>query len=165
MSDGRDLRALRARREGSAVSTPEESVHELTAEELAEVDSWVFTPEEIAAAEARDAAMIEVNSSDEIPAFANDEEAARWWGTHTAGPGLLRHFRPVPAEGTPEFPLPATPRRGRPPARQISLRLEWDTDRRLRLLAAKKGTKYQTLAKQFLQERLYEEEQREGLVG
>ena len=35
---------------------------------------------------------------------------------------------------------------------------------RLRRLAEKKGTKYQTLLKTFVQERLYEEEKREGLI-
>ena len=57
--------------------------------------------------------------------------------------------------------------RGTAPPKQpapISLRLEADTVRRLRALAAKKGTKYQTLLKTFVQERLYEEEKREGLV-
>jgi hypothetical protein len=36
--------------------------------------------------------------------------------------------------------------------------------RRLRRLAEKKGTTYQTLLKTFVQERLYEEEKREGHI-
>ena len=56
------------------------------------------------------------------------------------------------------------PLAGRPAAGALSVRVEADTIRRLRALAAVKGTKYQTLLKAFVQERLYEEEQREGLV-
>lgn len=56
------------------------------------------------------------------------------------------------------------PLAGRPAAVALSVRVEADTLRRLRALAAVKGTKYQTLLKAFVQERLYEEEQREGLV-
>ena len=53
----------------------------------------------------------------------------------------------------------------RPPGVAVSVRLEHDILRRLRTLAAVKGTKYQTLLKTFVAERLYEEERREGLVG
>jgi hypothetical protein len=45
-----------------------------------------------------------------------------------------------------------------------SIRLEQDTDERIWRLAARKKIKYQTLIKQFLSERLYEEEKRMGLV-
>ena len=45
-----------------------------------------------------------------------------------------------------------------------SIRLEADVIKRLKALARKKGTGYQTLLKQFVGERLYEEEKREGLL-
>jgi hypothetical protein len=71
---------------------------------------------------------------------------------------LLDEFEPVPAEGDGILP----------PARKasypISLRLESDVLHRLRVLAARKHTGYQTLLKSFVIERLYEEEKREGLV-
>ena len=55
-----------------------------------------------------------------------------------------------------------------PPARKptypVSLRLDNDVVHRLRVLAAKKRMRCQTLLKQLLTERLYEEEEREGLV-
>jgi hypothetical protein len=53
----------------------------------------------------------------------------------------------------------------RPPGVAISVRLEYDVLNRLRALAKVKGTKYQTLLKTFVAERLYEEERRHGLVG
>ncbi|WP_420594414.1 hypothetical protein [Deinococcus sp.] len=45
-----------------------------------------------------------------------------------------------------------------------SLRLSADLERRLRHLAALKGTSYQTLMKEFVLERVYEEEKRLGVV-
>jgi predicted DNA binding CopG/RHH family protein len=53
----------------------------------------------------------------------------------------------------------------RPPGVSISVRMEYDLLNRLRALARLKGTKYQTLLKTFVAERLYEEERRHGLVG
>ena len=146
--------------------TPEGWPPELTPEQLAAANARRFTPGERAAAAARVAAMAEVNSWDEVPEFADDAEEAAWWDTHTPGPGMLEDARDVPPEGTPWLPIPADTARParRPPARPINLRLEADTVRRLRRLAAQKGTKYQTLLKQFVVERLYEEERREGLV-
>ena len=44
-------------------------------------------------------------------------------------------------------------------------RVHADALQRLRALARKKGKGYQTLLKEFVIERLYEEEKREGLVG
>ena len=46
-----------------------------------------------------------------------------------------------------------------------SLRLDENIPKRLRRLARKKGKDYQTLLKEFVVERLYEEEKREGVVG
>lgn len=97
----------------------------------------------------------------DIPRFTDEDAERAWWRTHELGPALLAQLRPVPPEGDAELPLPA---RAREAGQPMSLRLEADTLRRLRALAAKKGTKYQTLLKQFVLERLYEEERREGLV-
>ena len=118
----------------------------LTEEELAAYNARRLTPEEHAAwrkAHPRDLLPV-IERREDIPAGMSLEEARRFWDTHQIGEGLLR----APKVGAP-----------------VSLRLEDDTVRRLRVLAAKKGTKYQTLLKQFVTERLYEEEKREGLVG
>lgn len=45
------------------------------------------------------------------------------------------------------------------------MRFDADTIVRLQALAAKKHKGYQTLLKEFVAERLYEEEKREGIVG
>jgi hypothetical protein len=46
-----------------------------------------------------------------------------------------------------------------------AIRFDADMLTRLRALAARRNTGYQTLLKTFVAERLYEEEKREGLVG
>lgn len=46
----------------------------------------------------------------------------------------------------------------------IAIRLDRFTLKRLKALAALRNTGYQTLLKQFVVERLYEEEKREGIV-
>lgn len=146
----------------------------LTEEELAAANAKRMTPEAAQAyaaaeAERRDSLPL-VNSQAELPAFANEDEEVVFWDTHEPGPGLEEEARRRMAAGTfPSLP-PIDPSRLRPtsPPKQaapVSLRLEADTVRRLRALAEKKGTKYQTLLKQFVIERLYEEEKREHVVG
>ncbi len=44
------------------------------------------------------------------------------------------------------------------------MRFDEFTLKRLRVLAARRNTGYQTLLKEFVVERLYEEEKREGLI-
>lgn len=66
-------------------------------------------------------------------------------------------WRPWPP---PEGLLP--PPRSR--TRAISLRLDEDLLRRLKAMARRKGKGYQTLLKEFVLERLYEEEKREGFI-
>jgi len=97
---------------------------------------------------------IAVNSPTEIPDFADEDEEQAYWEAHHFGPGMLADFRRVGAH-------PAVTAS----SKNISLRLEADTVRRLRTLAARKGMRYQTLLKAFVVERLYEEEKREGIVG
>ena len=46
----------------------------------------------------------------------------------------------------------------------IAVRFDEFTLKRLRVLAARRNTGYQTLLKEFVVERLYEEEKREGIV-
>ena len=96
---------------------------------------------------------IAVNNPAEIPDFADEDEERAYWETHHFGPGMLAGFRRVGVH-----PVAAT-------SKNISLRLEADTVRRLRALATRKGMRYQTLLKAFVVERLYEEEKREGIIG
>ncbi len=51
------------------------------------------------------------------------------------------------------------------PSRLTSIRLEPDLEQRLRSLATAKGIGYQTLLKNFVIERIYEEEKRANVFG
>ena len=99
--------------------------------------------------------FIQVNSPAEIPQFANEDEEAEFWATHSLGPGMLDNAKPDPLL---DKLLPVRPR-------SITIRLDPDVYFRLRSLAQQKGRSYQALLKEFLVERLYEEEKREGIVG
>ncbi len=46
----------------------------------------------------------------------------------------------------------------------VAVRFDQDVVKRLKALAAKKHKGYQTLLKEFVAERLYEEEKREGII-
>lgn len=99
-----------------------------------------------------------IEHREDIPQFQTEDEEHQFWSTHTLSDALLDEFQPVPEEGDGILP----------PARKasypVSLRLDSDVLHRLRRLAARKHTGYQTLLKSFVLERLYEEEKREGLV-
>jgi hypothetical protein len=138
------------------------------------------TPEaQEAAAEAQedlDGGLIPVNSVDEIPAFATEAQEAAFWSTHSFGEGLLAQARSVPLEGDDLF----GPARARSPrdddnaesattgttnSRLVAVRLDAEILRRLKAVAAKKQRRYQPLLKEFIIQRLYEEEKREGLLA
>lgn len=99
--------------------------------------------------------MKEVQSSGEIPQFASEAEEAEFWATHSLGEAFLDQMEPMP-----EDVLPPT----RPRTQPISLRLDSDVLERARALAEIKNKGYQTLMKEFVVERLYEEEKREGIL-
>jgi predicted DNA binding CopG/RHH family protein len=94
-----------------------------------------------------------IDSLAAVPAMSEAEEA-EFWETHALNSQAFK--RP---EKRPEH-LP-TPRR----SRRISIVFEDDTLERLKALAQAKGMGYQTLLKDFVTERLYEEEKRRGMVG
>jgi hypothetical protein len=100
--------------------------------------------------------MREIQNWDEVPAFKTEVEETEFWATHALGDGILQEMGPVADDELP----PARPR-----TRPIAVRFDQDVVRRLRTLAARKHKGYQTLLKEFVVERLYEEEKREGLVG
>jgi predicted DNA binding CopG/RHH family protein len=96
-----------------------------------------------------------VERADDLPNFASEEEEARFWSEHELGDELLGSMEPLSED---LLPPPRTA------ARPVSVRFETQLLDRLRALARRRGMRYQTLLKQFVLERLYEEEQREGLV-
>ena len=97
-----------------------------------------------------------VESLDDIPAFANEDEEAEYWSTHSFGERLLDQMGPI-EDGS----LPPPRERTRP----VAIRFDDDVIGRLKTVARLKHKGYQTLLKEFVVERLYEEEKRAGLVG
>jgi uncharacterized protein (DUF4415 family) len=100
--------------------------------------------------------LIPVNSWDEVPDFANEDEEHEFWSTHSLGQAILDQMGPI-EDGI----LPPPRQRTRP----VAVRFDEDVLNRLREVARLKGKGYQTLLKEFVVERLYEEEKRAGLVG
>jgi hypothetical protein len=97
-----------------------------------------------------------VDSWDEVPDFTSEEEEAQYWATHGLGAKVLTQAGPVP-----EGELPPS----RPRTRPVAIRFDDTTLQRLKVLADRRHKGYQTLLKEFVMERLYEEEKREGIVG
>ena len=97
--------------------------------------------------------MTVIHSLDEVPVFASEDEEHRFWQSHELTDEL---WDTLPA--TPEEDLP------RPRTKPVPVRFDEDVLRRVKALATKRHIGYQTLLKQFVVERLYEEEKREGLV-
>jgi uncharacterized protein (DUF4415 family) len=99
-----------------------------------------------------------VERPEDVPTFRTEAEEQAFWETHTFGPGMLQRLRPA-REVDPRLPPP------RAPSSSVTIRLNADVLHRLRRLAAARGMGYQTLLKQFVTERLYEEEQRGASRG
>lgn len=102
-------------------------------------------------------AMQTIERMEDIPVFANEDEEHRFWSTHSFSDALLDQMQSVPPEGDDFFP-PARPR-----TTAVPIRFSPDVIARTKALAAKRNTGYQTLIKEFVLERLYEEEKRAGL--
>lgn len=112
--------------------------------------------------------LIPVNRVEDIPAFASEAEEQAFWDTHCFGEALLEQFQPVPLDAGEEWGMPperAETLAAAPRTRPVSVRLDQDVLRRLKAVAGKKGKGYQSLLKEFVVERLYEEEKREGLLA
>ena len=100
-------------------------------------------------------ALIEIDTLGDIPEFATEREEADFWATHAFSE---RYFNLVGE--TTDHGLPPT----RPRTTPLAVRFDEATLTRLRALAAIKKKGYQTLPKEFVCERLYEEEKREGII-
>ena len=100
----------------------------------------------------------------DIPTFRGENEEHEFWATHELAGEALASFKPCPTELLPEPPEAFAAASAEPRTRPIAVRLDRDVVRRLKVVAAKKHKGYQTLLKEFVVERLYEEEKREGLV-
>lgn len=89
----------------------------------------------------------------DIPADLGDEERMELLMTR----GVSEEF----LENTPEAPADERPR---PRTRPINVRFDDFTLERLKSLASRRNVGYQTLLKDFVTERLYEEEKRVGML-
>lgn len=94
-----------------------------------------------------------IHSLNEIPAFADEAEEFEFWATHELGDEVIDPMGPLPEDVLP-----------RARTRPVSVRLNDDVLARLKALARLKGKGYQTLLKEFIAERLYEEEKRHGVI-
>ena len=95
--------------------------------------------------------MIEVQSPEDIPDFPTEASEAEFWATHSFGTGFLDRMGPVP-EGL----LPPA----RPQTRAVTVTLEDDVVHRLKALAHTRGKSYRLLLREFVLQRLSEEESR-----
>ncbi|CAN5203393.1 hypothetical protein BH20ACT24_BH20ACT24_02570 [soil metagenome] len=104
----------------------------------------------------RQSRMTTVHSWEEVPAFASEAAEAAFWATHELNDALLADMTSDADESLP-------PPRAR--TKPVALRFDETLIRRAKALAFRRGTGYQTLLKEFIVERLYEEEKREGFIG
>ena len=97
-----------------------------------------------------------VNQLADIPDFQSEEEEHAFWSTHQLSEELLRGAQPIARDVLP-------PPRKR--TKNIAVRFDETTLQRVRTLAARRHQGYQTLIKQFVIERLYEEEKRDAAAA
>ena len=116
---------------------------------------------------------IPLHVGDAVPENMTTEEAAEFWDTHYPTRERLAHLKANPdpetqalmalLRGGKERQRPRQPRQTKATF-VTTLRLDADVEARLRHVAALKQVPYQTLLKRFVDERLYEEEKRLGVV-
>lgn len=102
-----------------------------------------------------DKELVEVHSWADVPKFSSEREEAEYWSTHAFGEELL-------IEDPVGDPLLSASRSRTSP---VSIRFDGDTLARLKTLARRRHKGYQSMLKEFVSERLYEEEKREGIIG
>ncbi|EYB69398.1 hypothetical protein DEIPH_ctg008orf0131 [Deinococcus phoenicis] len=111
---------------------------------------------------------IPLDVGDPVPENMTTEEAAAFWDTHA--PTRERIAAAQKDEEAWALLNEIAPRQRPKQPRQpkatfvTTLRLDEDMEKRLKHVAALKKVPYQTLLKQFVGERLYEEEKRLGVV-
>jgi predicted DNA binding CopG/RHH family protein len=95
-----------------------------------------------------------IDDLSDIPENLSDEEQIEFLETRGVSEEFLEKTKPVPEDERP-----------RPRSRSITLRVDDFTLGRLKGLAERRNVGYQTLLKEFVVERLYEEEKREGILS
>ncbi len=95
-----------------------------------------------------------IDDLSDIPENLSDEEQIEFLETRGVSEEFLEKTKPVPEDERP-----------RPRSRSITLRVDDFTLGRLKGLAERRNVGYQTLLKEFVVERLYEEEKRERILS
>ena len=95
-----------------------------------------------------------IDDLSDIPENLSDEEQIEFLETHGVSEEFLEKTEAVPEDERPH-----------PRSRSITLRVDAFTLGRLKELAERRNVGYQTLLKEFVVERLYEEEKREGILS
>ena len=103
-----------------------------------------------------------IHGPSEIPQNMAEEEEHKFWRTHSLSEELIE----ISIVEDDELP---PPRRSSSSTKPINLRIETDLLKRLQIkrlqnIAEIKKIPYQTLLKQFVAERVYEEEKREKVL-
>jgi hypothetical protein len=97
--------------------------------------------------------LTQVDHLEDIPAFASEDDEHAFWANHELAPELWECAAPLEPD---ELPAP------RSTTRPVATRFDEHTLTRLKALARCQGKGYQTLLKEFVTERLDEEEKRAG---
>lgn len=97
-----------------------------------------------------------VSRLQDIPDFGSEAEEHAFWATHELADDLWDQAEPLERD---ELPPP------RSSTKSVAIRFDEHTLERLRALASRRNIGYQTLLKEFVIERLYEEEKRDGIVN
>lgn len=97
-----------------------------------------------------------IHRLEDIPVFTSEDEEHAFWATHELAPALWDNAPRLELDELPE-PRSAT--------RPVAIRFDEHTLARVKWLARRRHKGYQTLLKEFVAERLYEEEKREGLLS
>jgi len=101
-----------------------------------------------------EAMLTTIHRLEDIPAFAGEAEEHAFWATHEMSDDLWEQAKPLGMDELPPPRVEVTP---------IAIHLDAHTLQRVKALAQKQHRGYQTLIKEFVTERLYEEEKRAGL--
>src|ERR671912_709191 len=94
-----------------------------------------------------------IDDLSDMPENLSDEEQIEFLETHGVSEEFLEKTKAVPEDERP-----------RPRSRSINIRVDDFTLGRLKGLAERRNVGYQTLLKEFVVERLYEEEKRQGVL-
>jgi hypothetical protein len=93
---------------------------------------------------------------EDIPVFADEDEEHAFWETHELSDALWDSAEPFEPEEIPARRASTTP---------VVIHLDGQTLKRLEALARQQQRDYHVLLKEFVAERLYEEEKRSGIVS